>query len=162
MEHFVLTVCINGSLIDGQKIAQRLAKQISRETNRIKKHLQQYNAIESVLTCSSSQAIELKDVLSTQAEFWTMCTSTDSISTEPVPFSKQEIIHNYMYLLTKRAEEELAILADDMRNTIKYYNHQKMIVARKIEELTDELLHMSATTMSQIVLVRMCVCFETI
>ena len=95
---------------DGQKIAKRLSKSITKETATVRNTLVNYN---SVLCTIGDQTCSLQDVLCPDSEF-----------REPSDLAvtwgkKKELIQ--AYLLLKRSKEELALLEKERLNTVDYW-----------------------------------------
>lgn len=116
---------------DGQKIAKRLSRQISRETSLIKKYLCSFNTLSD-----DSPLPALSDVLSPQASFW--ISNSLTAEDQQVSSNKHKIIRNY--LVVKRVEEGFSLLSSDMENTLVYFNEQKEIIEKEIERLEQSLI----------------------
>ena len=105
---------------DGQKIAKRLSVQISKETTKVSKALENYNS-------SSSQSASSAMVLDPSSAFWVAPDHTSSI------LFKQPVINNY--LLRQRSTEELQILRQDMHNTLLYFEKKLKCIKDKLDVL---------------------------
>ena len=113
------------SLIDGQKIAKKLCKGITKETYKAKKLLEELNA--SLSEADESFApLSLANVLSPISEYW-QCPNESS---NQIPFSIQRDIIE-AYLLQKRCDEELLLLQSEMHNVIEYYNQMDLYCSTK-------------------------------
>ena len=105
---------------DGQKIAKRLSVQISKETTKISKALENYNTF-------SSESASSTMVLDASSAFWVAPNHSSSF------LIKQPVINNY--LLRQRSTEELQILRQDMHNTLLYFEKQLKCIKDKLIEL---------------------------
>ena len=105
--------------LDGQKIAKKLSKGITKETSTAKRLLDELNASLSQVN-DSFVRISLDEVLSSVSEFW----QSPSQASKLIPFSIQRDIIE-AYLLLKRCDEELVLLKCEMCNVIDYYNQKK-------------------------------------
>ena len=119
-------------IIDGQKIAKKLCKGITKETCTARKLL-------DALNTSLSQADEtfvplaLADVLSPVSEFW-QCPNQAS---SEIPVSiKRDIIE--AHLLLKRCDEELLLLQTEMHNVIDYYNEKEKKIISVLHKITSD------------------------
>ena len=115
--------CIHISLChaDGQKIAKKLSRGISKETDRARQFLDEYNAILRAEGCFA--AVPVSEVLSLSLKFW--CDG-DCLQKgcEKVPLSIQKEMID-AYLRTKRTSEEIKLVEQEMRNVIEYL-HRKI------------------------------------
>ena len=106
--------------VDGQKIAKRLSKNITKETGTARNILVDYN---SVLSTFGKETCSLQEVLCPDAKFWeqselsTMATTWDT---------KKDLIQ--AYLMLKRSEEELALLEKEKLNTLEYWSKLKTVI----------------------------------
>ena len=71
---YLVSGCLNSHLAfclhaDGQKIAKKLCKGISRETTKVKHLLQEYNAVSSQMD-SSFLSLSLEEILSPTCSIW--------------------------------------------------------------------------------------------
>lgn len=104
---------------DGQKIAKKLSKSITKETVKARKLLDEFNVSSSQID-SNFSPVMLGEVLTPTSKFW-QCPHQQS---EQIPLSvKRDIIE--AYLLQKRCEEELLLLQSEMQNVIDYYNEKE-------------------------------------
>jgi hypothetical protein len=105
---------------DGQQIAKRLSKNISKETGTAHNILVDYN---SVLSTVGKETCSLQEVLCPDAKFWeqselsTMATTWDA---------KKYLIQ--AYLMLKRSVEELALLEKEKLNTLEYWSKLKTVI----------------------------------
>ena len=110
------------STADGQKIAKKLSLQISKETKKIKELLPEFNACQSVI--GGCEPLRLEDALDPS--------ELTTIMQPNISHSKRELID--AYLIIKRADEELSMVAVEMTNTLKHYEQQLMAVKNCIEQ----------------------------
>lgn len=124
-------ICKLWFLIDGQKIAKKLGKGITKETSTAKHLLNELNASLSQADVSFVH-IPLADVLSPVSDFW-QCHSTPS---HEIPSTvKRDIIE--AFLLQKRCKEELSLLQSEMQNVIDYYNQKEAIINNVLHEIAN-------------------------
>ena len=94
-------------IIDGQKIAKKLSKGITKETSTARKFLEELNNVSQ--TDEAFVPLHLEDVLSPESEFWQCPQATAS----EIPVNiKRDIIE--AHLLLKRCDEELMLLRNEM------------------------------------------------
>lgn len=117
--------------VDGQKIAKRLSSGISKETQKVKELLEEYNA-----TCAHINEYYcpqvICNVLQTDSDFWRSV--SDSQETKGVPWDTQRDIIQ-AFLMMKRSEEELKLLIDAMQNILAYWSDRMKSILVAIEEL---------------------------
>lgn len=111
---------------DGQKIAKRISSQIRRESRKVKKLVEEYNAT-SFLTESASeitvQTALNPDELMLLADTTNMATGV-----------KHDIVHAYLQKV--RSSEEIEILKEDMRNTLHYFQLKQEYIKDACEDLS--------------------------
>lgn len=111
---------------DGQKIAKRISSQIRRESRKVKKLVEEYNAT-SFLTESASeitvQTALNPDELMLLADTTNMATGV-----------KHDIVHAYLQKV--RSSEEIEILKEDMRNTLHYFQLKQECIKDACEDLS--------------------------
>ena len=121
-------MCV-GCVLDGQKIAKRLAKQIARESKTIKDLLLEYNQYclddDDKLVLSSVFNLEVLSTLLTVAH------------SSPERNKKQEIIEEYLLLL--RSHEEIELLEAEVNNARKHYLAKKATIEAEIVRHSDSL-----------------------
>ena len=87
----------------------------------------------SVLNPSSSP-VPFSAVLSLDAPFWKSSTSLSCFGNTIITSdTRQEVIQNY--LLSKRSNEELKLLRQDVNCTLEYYNRKRKLLSESINEL---------------------------
>lgn len=108
---------------DGQKIARKLSIQITKETQKLKALLQEYNACH-VGGGDNSNILLFSDITDTS--------KLAQILHPSVSYSvdKQELIE--AYLLSKRSAEELRLLELDMTNVIQYHKRRVEVLATAV------------------------------
>ena len=107
-------------IIDGQKIAKRISKQIGKVGTKVKQLMDQYNTC-AVLS-SEPEQLTLPTVLDPTSQFWSSHSSlhVQSYESGPVPLAaKQDLIR--FYLQKNRSLEETQLLQGEMFNTLKYF-----------------------------------------
>ena len=116
-------------IADGQKIAKKLCTQITKETKRVKALLDEYRACHvvdpSLCELSLSQALDPIFVR-------TLLTSLSDVATA-VTAEKLEAIQ--AYLMVSRSREEVAMLREDAKNVVSYYNRKKHAIQLAISSL---------------------------
>ena len=112
------------SYLDGQKIAKRLSGQILKETKKIKALLLDYNICPFEVEISTEEAFD-PSVLSSKLE--STLRSRSSVV-------KQDIIQ--ASLLIQRSEEEIAMLQNEMENTLTFYHQKIKIIEAEIVKQT--------------------------
>ena len=122
-----MSTCRITHTIDGQKIAQRLSKRISKETNKAKQLLQDYNSVSSAISPTFTP-VSLMDILSPDTDMWQSTQNTAST----VPLNLRKDIAD-AYFLKERCKEELEILTDDMQNALAYWDLQKSLIKQSME-----------------------------
>ena len=112
---------------DGQKIAKRLAKQISRESKIVKDLLLEYNLCclddDHRLPLSSAFKLEFLSTLLTIAH------------SSPERNKRQEIIEEYFLLL--RSREEIELLEAEVNNAMQHYSVKKDTIEAEILRHSD-------------------------
>ena len=117
---------------DGQKIAKKLCKGVSRESSKAKQVLEEYNAVSSQIE-SSFQSLSLEDVLSPTCSIWQNLSYDNS---SQIPFSiKQDIIE--AYLLNKRSDEELLLLRTEMCNVIEFWQQREECIKNLLLQFSE-------------------------
>ena len=125
-------ICI---IVDGQKIAKRLSTSIAKETTTAQKILVDYNAIISSGTGECIQ-MNLKEILCPDSQFWNTqrLPAVSTSSKHDLPWDvKKDIIQ--AYLLVKRSQEELSLLAEEKLNILPYWMEQKVFINQQIDTL---------------------------
>lgn len=116
--------------IDGQKIAKKLCKGISKETGKLKKLLGEYNTVASEIE-STFLPLSLEDVLSPESSIWL---SPSNHRTREIPSNIQRDIIE-AYLIKKRSNEELVLLKTEMSNVITYWNQRRGCIDSTLQQL---------------------------
>ena len=116
-------------ITDGQKIAKRLSAGVSKETNRARQLLSDYNAVSSEISPSFSPLL-LSDVLSPDDDIWKQHEWHHTNSTVPSSL-KKDITDSYLHM--KRCEEEQKLLTAEMQNTLEYWSKRAVRVKQKID-----------------------------
>ena len=111
---------------DGQKIAKKLSRGISKETNRARQFVDEYNAILQAEGCFTP--VPVSEALSLSSKFW--YDEGMQKGCKKVPLSIQKEIID-AYLRTKCTNEEIKLVEQEMRNVIHYLH-------RKIETITNQ------------------------
>lgn len=107
------------SLLDGQKIAKRLAGQIKKEVNIIKGLLQEFNMC-TLGDVSLEMAMDPSYLAQRYSKF------------EPIrDNSHQEVIE--AYLMICRSKEEMTMLESEADNAVQFYSHKKQAILKEIE-----------------------------
>ena len=122
--------------VDGQKVAKRISKQIGKETIKVKRLLEQFNACCSVLSSDDLEQVTLVSVLDPAGLFWTAHSNSKlDIQLSPlVPLSvKQDLIS--FWLQKQRSLEEIKMLKIEMLNVLEYFWMKGMRMKIKIQEL---------------------------
>lgn len=115
--------------VDGQKIAKKMSKQITKQTSTINNIVKKVNNARSVID-SSSGPVDISDVLKPDGSFW----KSAKMYNESIPSDvKHEVIQNY--LLLERSKEEITLLNCDVGNMVDYYHTQESIFTTKIIQL---------------------------
>ena len=101
--------------------------QISKETNKVKALVQEYNACQTVSTDSCCNLC-LQDALDS-------ATLSQILNPKICVFtpSKQELVH--AYIMVKRSGEEIHMLEGEMENTLHYYEKRKDAIVVTLEYL---------------------------
>ena len=102
-------------LVDGQKIAKKLSRQVTSETKRLRTLLEEYNICQLVVNSSSIQ-ITLDEALdeALDPEILSSKLHADTTSSKP----HQDILEAYLQM--KRSNEEIVLLESEMANTIHF------------------------------------------
>ncbi len=119
---------ISNYYIDGQKIAKRLSKNITKETRNATRLVNNYNK-----QCYSTEqsTISLTDVLSPDSPFWVTETSacSDGISLKV----RRDIIEAFLHI--QRSNEELELLITEMESTVQYWSSRIKTLTDKLQEI---------------------------
>ena len=116
---------------DGQKIAKKLCRQISKETAALKSLLKKYNIV-----CASSK---VSDTI-TMAEIFAPAAIEERLRGLGSRYStiatgkKRQIIDAYLGLC--RSKEELEMLKNEAKNIIYYYEERKKCIIAKLTDLS--------------------------
>ena len=121
-------------ITDGQAIAKKLSKNISKETNKLRVHLEKYNAA-SLQVDPKYPMLMLTEILSPTCDLW-MPTSYTSASMSVSTTARRDIIE--AFLLLKRCEKELTLLKSDMSNVVSYWKSRENHTKNSLKKLTDE------------------------
>lgn len=156
--YIIVITSYNFAPADGHKIAQRLSKQISRQTKHVKKALDDYNRASAVLN-QDSEDILFSAVIAPDSSFWnsTYSRSLTSFSTIPAG-DRHDLIHSY--LLFERSTEELDLLKNDIDNFSRYYSNRKLMLQEKVQELQELTDHDTAYKRGSICLLKQCIAQE--
>lgn len=119
---------------DGQAIAKKLSKNISKETNKLRVYLEKYNAA-SLQVDPKYPTLMLSEILSPTCDLW-MPTLYTSVSTNVSTTARRDIIE--AFLLLKRCEKELILLKSDMSNVVLYWKSRENHAKTSLRKLTDE------------------------
>ena len=127
----LLTLYCNYVHVDGQKIANKLSKQITKITSTIRSLLARHN---SLCKDIGETSLSMSDILDVESEVWSHQSNQDTpgmvwISTS----TKHDIIQSYM--LIKRCEDEIAMVTDEMDCLKEYYRTQISVVSSTITDL---------------------------
>ena len=107
---------------DGQKIAKKLAVQITKETKAIQALLPEYNACERAVGGEDG----VSQLVLTEALDPNVLASVLRPQSSLPSKSKRELMDSY--IMVKRSTEEVTMLETDMRNTIQYYFNQRATI----------------------------------
>ena len=131
--------CIPLFAIDGQKIAIRLSKSITKETESAQKLLHEYNAVLSSIEHESKQ-VTLVEVLSPDSPFWVTQIPPPKQSSQwhHVPWDKKKGMIQ-AYLLVERSKEELSLLMEEKNNTLSYWAGVKETVSNYLTLCTKQV-----------------------
>lgn len=111
---------------DGQTIAKKLAKQISKETKTIKALLPEYNACQMAIETNTFSSLSIQEVLDPDI-LSQMLRPHSSIPSR----SKQELMD--AHILIQRACEEVEMLRAEMGNMVKYYEGRCKVLEDTIQ-----------------------------
>lgn len=122
-------------LLDGQALAARLSKQITRVTKDLKKGVKAFNEGQSPF-CNIQSVLTFDTIKDPDGEFW--CTSPRVPETNEcsVPVSVKRKAIDFCNLLD-RSREEQNLLNHEMRNTWSYFLEQHRIVSAFLMALTN-------------------------
>lgn len=135
--------CVDYYCTDGQKIAKRLCKQISKETAVLKSLLREYNAVCST-SFGSDDALSLPSALdpkSVEERLSALGTKFTSIATG----NRRHILDAFS--LYSRSQEELVMLKQEGQIMTQY---RKQSIVAKICDLSDENTPFSHGTVSML------------
>ena len=122
--------------VDGQKIATKLSKQITKETKNLKSLRQNYNACLS--QDDSSGVITIEEVLDpVKLEERLRALGVWCLGTMP---EKREVMDSYLMLC--RSKEEQAMLKDELQTLSSFYEVKKdhlLKVCTEMKSLTDNI-----------------------
>ena len=113
-------------LVDGQKIAKKLSRQVTSETKRLRTLLEEYNICQLVVNGSSTQ-ITLDEAL--DPEVLSSKLHADTTSSKP----HQDILEAYLQM--KRSNEDIVLLESEMANTIHFYAEQRKVLLMLIDQM---------------------------
>ncbi|XP_064391176.1 uncharacterized protein LOC135338993 isoform X3 [Halichondria panicea] len=116
---------------DGQKIAKRLCKGISKETKKANKILSEHHHISLQLDPSYSKP-NISQVLSPDSTVWQQRFDGALVSTHMPQCVKRDIIE--AYLLKERCNKEQCLLKIDMTNVISYWQEKASCITALILE----------------------------
>lgn len=116
---------------DGQKIAIKLSKGITKETCKAEQLLDEYNAACSQIE-QSCPSLSLGEILAPTSDFWQFPCPKQVPG--QVAFSAQRDIIE-AYLLVKRCDEELVLLKHEMHNVIDYWNRKEECIKNLLQQL---------------------------
>lgn len=114
-----VSTCImtNTLFTDGQKIAKRVSSQINKETRKLKKLVKEYNG-GSILPEMTMQTALNPDETAIDSDLHVRANSTQ-ISTK----DKNDLVHAYLKKI--RSSEEIAILKDELKNSLDYLREKQ-------------------------------------
>ena len=114
--------------IDGQKIAKRLAKNITKETRKATHLVQEYNN----QCIEESSPISLVDVLSPDSTFWNAEARSESFKV------RREIIEAFLRM--ERSTEALELLKSEMKSTMQYWLFRIQTLKQKVRQSTNDTI----------------------
>ena len=116
------------TVVDGQKIAKKLSRQVTNETKRLRVLLEEYNICQLIVNSSSTQ-ITLDEALDPIVLSSKLGVHADTTVSKP----HQDIIEAYLQM--KRSNEEILLLEKEMANTIQFYAEQQKSLLTLIDQM---------------------------
>ena len=116
------------TVVDGQKIAKKLSRQVTNETKRLRVLLEEYNICQLIVNSSSTQ-ITLDEALDPTVLSSKLGVHADTTVSKP----HQDIIEAYLQM--KRSNEEILLLEKEMANTIQFYAEQQKSLLTLIDQM---------------------------
>lgn len=116
--------------VDGQKIAKKLSKGISKETKTASDYLDKYNSLEAD---HSQSLLTLPEILSPDSLVWQQLGDNDNRSSAVPPTSRRNVIEAYCLLM--RCNKELSLLKSDMDNVIIYWQEKRDCIEKQLLEM---------------------------
>ena len=109
---------------DGQKIAKRVSSQINKETRKLKKLVMDYNRDSILPEMTIQTALNPDDTtVDSDVRSTVFATSANSqISTK----DKNDLVH--AYLKKVRSSEEIALLKDEVKNSLDYLKERQQCI----------------------------------
>ena len=121
----MIYTCFNHT--EGQKIAKKLSTQISKEGKSIRSLLEEYNACRLTSDTDSAE-FTISDVFDPsilESKLQSLGIWCSSASGE-----RREIIDSYLILC--RCKEEIAMLQEDAKNVVSYYENRRKVLHEEI------------------------------
>ena len=116
------------TVVDGQKIAKKLSRQVTNETKRLRVLLEEYNICQLIVNSSSTQ-ITLDEALDPTVLSSKLGVHADTTVSKP----HQDIIEAYLQM--KCSNEEILLLEKEMANTIQFYAEQQKSLLTLIDQM---------------------------
>ncbi len=108
----------------GQTMAQRICRQITAQTNRIKQAVLQYNNLDAPNECKYPNQVTLTEAYDIKATLWCHLEDAQSLVTNgviPVTVKRALIDHHHMI---RRCDEERQLLEEEMQRTLNFYKNK--------------------------------------
>ena len=119
---------VNVHFTGGHKQATKISKLIQTCTNRVKKLLTEYSALQHALNDDCSD-ISIKDACDLQSPFWNSEHSySSSESHQRIPASRKQRLIDLNYLKQRACEEKQLVISDLTRIVESYSEHVKLCI----------------------------------
>ena len=112
-------------LIDGQYLASRLSKTITKESDALKKLLKEYNEL-----VQESEKLTWTEVTDLSSSIYSI-SHEDSISMVPRSVRLEAIKYHFLSI---HAQEEISLLKNEMKNVVDYYVNGRLALLQCIDE----------------------------
>ena len=116
--------------VDGQKIAKKLSKQITKLTSTLKCLITDYNHLGKDI---DENTVSVQEVFNLDSTFWS-CASAHGSKFSTIPANTTHHIVQ-SYFLIQRCDEEISMLKEEMRCLLQYYSDKVSIITSAIAHL---------------------------
>ena len=117
-------------------MAQRICRQITKQTNRIKQAVTQYNILDKNLNSRLPVKLSLSDAYDVQSDIWSHLGDSKQDKKKVAPYIKRTLID--LHHRIQRCDEEIVLLTSEMKNTVLFMVQKRDVIRSALKELTPQ------------------------